>query len=67
MLRGYSSTVEQFQNCCSRGLWPVNLGADFHNLQTAHRAVATEKKQIYAAFFSPENAPRSFFNHAEKR
>jgi len=35
---------------------------------TGHRPVATNTHLIgYAAFFSPDSAPRIFFIHAEKR
>ncbi len=39
-------------------------------LVDAHLLPSREKRpraETYAAFFSPDNAPRSFFIHAEKR
>jgi len=55
--------------CCSHG--PMgrfpNASTTTPKL-TGHRPVATNTHLIgYAAFFSPDSAPRIFFIHAEKR
>ena len=41
--------------------WALKLGDDPQAVSTALT------QQAYAAFFSPENPPRSFFIHAENR